>query len=422
MLQIFSAFLFLWLAADCMHLSSSHAVEKGNFQLGLNSNPTVFGMILLRTAVCPGCSGDTVLIENQTFYSGTSCECVAAESITIGRGVTIRSGATVTLKAPKVNVQSEFLSEEGAVVNLQVIPHVGKGHITYNLGDDVYRVSAENGATPENISQALEILSPQPSGGEDGYLNISPDGEWLILETARFDARCAGWACLAVVKGDLSEGNAVLSGGDVVHAENGGLAIASGGELIIFTDSGGTHTRDLWVMRKTGSEWSAPVELTTTSSYTYNLRPAISPDASRVLFNCTNERYAGVTCICEVGTDGTGLKTVVTPADSPLGYPDSGDLRGPDYAPDGSIIFEADWNGERIWRLPAGASVPVIVGDYNNDNGPCVLPDGRIASLWLNRPGGPGYHELKVMSPDGSSYFMPVIDVDIWDIGLGCGN
>jgi len=41
---------------------------------------------------------------------------------------------------------------------------------------------------------------------------------------------------------------------------------------------------------------------------------------------------------------------------------------------------------------------------------------------WLNRPGGSGDHELKVMKPDGSSYFMLVTGADVADIGLGCGN
>ena len=122
-------------------------------------------------------------------------------------------------------------------------------------------------------------------------------------------------------------------------------------------------------------------------------------------------------------TDGTGFRVVLTPADSPTGLPDTGDLHSPDYAPDGSVVFEADWDGENLWRLSAGATTPVkIPSSLTNDNSPCVLPDGSIASLWLNRPGGSGFHELKVMKPDGSSYYMLVTGVDVLDIGLGCGN
>jgi len=60
-----------------------------------------------------------------------------------------------------------------------------------------------------------------------------------------------------------------------------------------------------------------------------------------------------------------------------------------------------------------------------NDNSPNVLPNGNIVSLWLGSPGGNGLHEIKVMTPDGSRYYMltssssPFPEVD--DIGLGCG-
>jgi hypothetical protein len=51
-----------------------------------------------------------------------------------------------------------------------------------------------------------------------------------------------------------------------------------------------------------------------------------------------------------------------------------------------------------------------------------VLPNGSIASLWLDRPEGSGDHELKVMTVNGSSHFMLLPDIDVADIGLGCGN
>jgi len=51
-----------------------------------------------------------------------------------------------------------------------------------------------------------------------------------------------------------------------------------------------------------------------------------------------------------------------------------------------------------------------------------VLPDGRIASLWLDRPDGEGLHELKIMTADGSSFYMALKEVDVLDRGLGCGG
>jgi hypothetical protein len=320
-----------------------------------------------------------------------------------------------------MNASLDFdqLYYDGVVVN--VTSGAGSGHITYTLDGQVYRIKAEEGATPENISLALDALSPLPSGGTDEHLNISPDGKWLVFDTERFDDDCAGWCCLAVVAGDLSTGDIIRANGALLRPK-GFPAIASGGNLVVYGDDG-SHSMDLWaVTRSTGGAWGTPVELTASSPYAYNEYPAINQDGTKVVFNCTNKPYSNAGNICEVGTDGTGFRVVLTPADSPAGLPDTGELHHPDYAPDGSIVFESDWDGEHIWRLPAGASEPDKVGDFNNDNSPCVLPDGSIASLWLNRSGGLGYHEIKVMSADGSSHFMSVIDVDVWDIGLGCGK
>ncbi len=300
------------------------------------------------------------------------------------------------------------------------------GHITYQFGNQVYRIKAEKGAVPENISAALQALATQPAGAADGNLNISPDGNWLVLETERFNPACVGWACLAVVKADLSSGDAIVANGAVIHPE-GFPAIASGGKLVVYPDRAGAHTVNLWKVQRGDTSgqgsWESPVELTAQSPYQWNYRPAISQDGSRILFNCTDMPYSGNTSICQINADGSGFKRILGPADSPAGYPDTGELHSPDFAPDGSIVFEADWDGEQLWRLPPGSSVPVRITDkFHNDNSPCVLPNGSIASLWLDRPGGAGLHELKVMSADGSNYFMLLGDMDIDDIGLGGGN
>ena len=55
-------------------------------------------------------------------------------------------------------------------------------------------------------------------------------------------------------------------------------------------------------------------------------------------------------------------------------------------------------------------------------DGPVFLPDGRIASLWLGRPGNSGLHEIKVMSADGGSYVMALSGREVADIGIGCGG
>lgn len=83
-----------------------------------------------------------------------------------------------------------------------------------------------------------------------------------------------------------------------------------------------------------------PVQLTSASTFAFNAHPALSSDGA------------------------------------------TGALHHAAYAPDGSIVFEADWAGEQIRRLAAGAAVPTQVSPLVvNDNSPYVLTDGRIASL-----------------------------------------
>lgn len=299
-------------------------------------------------------------------------------------------------------------------------PPAEGGRIVYALPDRTFlRIAAHEGADPENLTAALSRLAP---AAPDNWVNVSPDGETLLLDTERFDAECAGFSCLALVSGDLSSSETVRAEGQVIHPE-GFSAVASGGDLIVFTSQDGPHEVDLWATARRGSDWSAPILLTAASPQPFNTQPAISNDGRRVVFDCGPVPFGQEgTAICEVGTDGAGFRVVLTTADGPPGSPVRGALHHPDYAPDGSIVFEADWNGERIWRLPVGVAVPEQIGDFPNDNSPCVLPDGRVVSLWLNRPGGTGLHEIKVMSADGGDFFVLLTNQDVLDGGIGCGE
>lgn len=68
---------------------------------------------------CPQCSGVAPVVTEVTFPTGTDCECAGAESITIGPGVVVQSGAKVTFKAPRIDVGNGFHAQEGAVVNMK---------------------------------------------------------------------------------------------------------------------------------------------------------------------------------------------------------------------------------------------------------------------------------------------------------------
>ncbi|MFZ6028872.1 MAG: hypothetical protein ACOYYS_14245 [Chloroflexota bacterium] len=293
-----------------------------------------------------------------------------------------------------------------------------RGRVTYRLGERLYLLDAEENAMPFDASAVLDTFDP----GTDEWINISPDGNWLVLSAERGDERCKGWACLLVAPADFSGLEVVLIDGEPLHPEYVS-AVASGGDAIVFVDSGGPHSRDLWLTQRQAGAWSEAVLLTADSPYDYNVQPAVAGDSSRVVFACGPTPYAlEGSAICEVNVDGSGLRVLLTPDRGPGGGPTNA-LRQPDYAPDGSIVFEADWGGERIWRLlpESGQAFPVD-RQANNDNSPCVLPNGSIVSLWLDRPGSHGIHEIKVARADGSQWEMLLTGQDVLDIGLGCGS
>jgi len=294
------------------------------------------------------------------------------------------------------------------------------GRIAFTTDQGVFLIEALDGASPVNVSQALDQLS---SGSGDRQINISPDGQWLVLETERFDSECDDWACLVVIAADLSSGEAIRAGGEIVHPE-GYAAIASGGNLVVYSSNEGPHGVDLWAVNRANNGWGAPILLSASSPFDFNFQPAISDDGRKVVFNCGPESYAGEgSAICEVSVEASAFQIMLTPADAPSGFPSNGALNHPDYALDGSIIFESDWGGEQIWRLATGSSVPErLTNEFGNDNSPCVLPDGRIVSLWLGRPDGESVHEIKVMTANGENFLMPLLNVDVFDGGIGCGG
>ena len=298
------------------------------------------------------------------------------------------------------------------------------GQITYGLEDGrIYRVEAREGAVTEEVSVALDALSP---GGGDRAINISPDGAWLVVESERFDPDCIGWACLAIVTSELSTGEAVLAKLDdweVVHPGQGMVAVASGGEFLVYQQEGvvESHISDLFALKSRDGNWGSPLVLTDSSPYVWHQNPAISDDGSTVLFQCSDQEWES-NAICEVGTDGAGFRVVLSPEDGPAGAPETATLHSPDYAPDGSIVFAADWDGDQVWRLPTGEFEPTIIrGDLW---WPCVLPDGRIAAVfqdWSNEE--PDLH-IRVLDPTGGSHITVALHEGVGEVtdGLGCGG
>jgi hypothetical protein len=318
---------------------------------------------------------------------------------------------------------SVCVSSDGGVPDSDLNP----GHLTFTVDQGetrrVFRVEAREAAIAEDVSLGLDHLDPRVEG-DDESLNLSPDGQWLILTTTHFDADCEGWPCLAVVSADLSEGDVVQVEGLGLLRPAGWSAIASGGDLVVCPIRNDDDRWDLWAYSRAGPRWSPGVLLTERSPHQFNDQPAFSDEGDRVVFKCgdtidglPDDEHGGA-AICEVAIDSTGFREVLTPVDGPSGT-SANTLSHPDYGPDGSIVFEADWEGgTQVWRLPQGVTTPGRVNiRYDNDNTPCVLPDGRIASVWLYPP------LLKVMVADGSEHIIIRLDdVEVTGYGLGCGE
>lgn len=287
----------------------------------------------------------------------------------------------------------------------------------------LWRISADSGSVPENLSERLDSLSLLP-GTHRGPITLSPDGAWLVFLSERFDSNSQGWHGLTIARADLQSVETIVANGQTVHGD-GGQATA-GGTSVVYVDNEGPHTRDLFIVHKQGNGWTTPICITALSPYNYNYWPVLRRDSAKVLFDAGPSSFPSE-AICEVNLDGTGFRIRITKNDGPPGYSPSPAVHSPCVAPNGDLIFEAEWGGpERVWRLRPGESYPSLFNStLTNDNSPNVLPNGNICSLWLGSAGGNGLHEIKLMTPDGSRYYMltssssPFPEVD--DIGLGCG-
>jgi PKD domain/WD40-like Beta Propeller Repeat len=292
------------------------------------------------------------------------------------------------------------------------------GKITYTYQNNVYRVNAQTGATPENVSALITSGTRKP----ERRLNISPDGTWLVLETQNLDPACDGSYCLAVApSGNPASANLVRAP-NLIQDSQGFPAISSDGNLIVYTANGGAHNFDLWAIRKTGSTWAAPSQITQSSTQNYNDQPAISSDGSKVLFDCGAVAFGeGNTSICEIGTNGTGFRIVVSPSNAPSSIASKGPTHHPDYLSDGSIAFDTAWDADSIWKI-LGSTISKV-SQVNNNVAPCGLSNGKVASLWLERSGNTnGYHELSLTDNNGANIQTIVTGIDIEDIGIGCGG
>jgi len=316
--------------------------------------------------------------------------------------------STASDQENSVDVAPPAASDEGSVG--------AEGSIVAALEDGIFRITADGTTDPVNLSAALD----DHSLGSDSWMGVSRNGDWLIMDTERFG--CEDWACLAIAPSDLSEVTLVEVEGEPVHPQDWGV-VGDDGTLVVITTDEGANGLDLAVLRQDGDSWSVATSITDDSPHAYNARGRLTPDGSSVVFDCGPTQYGQEgTGVCQVSLDGGEVESLVRPEEGPEATA-SNLARSGNLGADGSLVFEADWGGsERLWRRDSGGEITLHSG-LENDNSPCLLPDGSVASLWLQRDGNTGgVHELKIHAADGAVYEVPLPNIDVQDFGIHCGG
>ena len=254
--------------------------------------------------------------------------------------------------------------------------------------------------------------------GEDEWFTISSDARFYLLETER-PTVYQGWHGLTW--GTL-DANGIPCEPVVVdgapHPE-GFCTIASGGMMIAMVLRDNTNRNDIWVTTRTGNQWSRNDEINlSVNSSGNNGGPVFSQDLTKVIWTSYNNPGMDFD---ENSVLGNNFQSILS--HTRLGA--SAQIIRPSYESGNTIIFEGELNGEQCYRYDPttpGIDPVVIDGNFNNDNSCASLPDGRIASFWLERPGGPSVHELRVMSKNGVHESVLQLNIDFWDFLITAGT
>ena len=272
-----------------------------------------------------------------------------------------------------------------------------------------------------NISEWLNTIIPNRT--EDYLINISPDGSHIIVNTRTQDTGNS----LYVI--DLQSGRSSLiqlESGQIVRPEDY-FAISNDGTIaaVVMRAESGSGT-DIITYKKTGDNWGVLANLTNgnTNSNGYSNHPSFSFDSSRVIFRCFLPNITDG-AFCSNISQGGDFTVEMTSTDIASVSNNFRQMIKPDYDVNNNIVFELeDSLGEVIWKADISTGeISPLNSSQSNDNTPCVFGDNTVASLWLQRPGNStGRHEIKRLSPDGSTYEMLLTDIDISDVGIGCGG
>jgi len=289
----------------------------------------------------------------------------------------------------------------GGTRDTSPIPPSAAGRVLYQLPDrTVELIDAKPHGRVTNLSARL---------GVHGTAALSLNGAWVAVTT---DDGCA-----AVATGDFARLEKVTSNGTCVARYAESMHLSDGGDLLVFSASGG-HQRDIFAVRREGPDhWGQPRDLTGSGRFAFNKLPRLNGGATEVVYDCANgpESDEG-TSVCAVGTDGSA------PPRTLLAAPAAGwtAFHSPAYLPGGGLVVECHRPDEElVCTVPPGGSTPHRITETgtSNDNSPCAFPDGRVASLVDT-----GIHTLRVTDSDGHHPITVQDKDDILDAGIYCGG
>ena len=107
-----------WSTSTITLYSGENVVTITAFDEAGNSGEDSITITCVYAHECPDCSGDQVTLEELIFKAGTDCSCIATVSMTIGSGVIVKEGATLTVSSPEINIQAGFHAERGANIRI----------------------------------------------------------------------------------------------------------------------------------------------------------------------------------------------------------------------------------------------------------------------------------------------------------------
>lgn len=279
--------------------------------------------------------------------------------------------------------------------------------------DILWRMKASLPAVYENISEALDAHALYP-GIHKGPVSISQNGEWFIFRSTRFDAAsAANGEAITIAKYDMSVIETPMNPNPNWYYGEGLAQVSNDGQSFIYVDAGPVHNRDVFKVNKvTATSWNPPVNLTANSTFSYNTHPRFSEDQNKVIFNASEDPYIASN-IAMTDFSGNVTMLVATSDIAGCGLLNSGNL-----LTDGTLIFEAETDAERIWTKNTSASYSAINTSMTNDNSPCIARN-KILSLSLPNT----THQIKMMNMDGSNPIMltnaNALFDEVMDIGIG---